>query len=82
MMPVPEDTKVCRGGEERPGGPGAPEEECVHPNVFSLGFQQVIWCFLPFAPDPKEAQETLTERGSPASGNSPIPPVYARNLST
>lgn len=34
-----------------------------------------------FAPDPKEALETLTERGSPVSGNSPIPPGYARNLS-
>lgn len=38
-----------------------------------------IFCF--FVPDPKEALETLTERGNPESGNSPFPPAYARNLS-
>lgn len=46
------------------------------------GPQKRLVIFHFFVPDPKEALETLIERGSPMSVNSPASPGYARNLGT
>lgn len=73
-----ETSRGDRGGQSRPP---VLEKEGFHPEIFSPGLQPVTWCFLLFAPDPEEAQATLTERESPTSGNSPIPPAHASTLS-
>lgn len=65
-FPRNQGTAVCRGDKEDQRRPQA--------------LRNVIFHF--FVPDPKKVLETLIERGSPTSGNSPVPPDYARNLST
>lgn len=71
---------MCGGGREGYKKATSPQEaNAPAPGSFRQCAGKCLGIFF-FVPDPTEALETLTERGSPTSGNSLFPPAYARNL--